>query len=522
MDEFTHVVQSINSLLWGVYCLIPLLVGTGIYFTFKLRLVQIRRFGMAVKHVFGGLSLSGGKADHDGMSSFQSLATAIAAQVGTGNLAGVATAIAMGGPGAIFWMWLAAFFGMATIFSEAILAQVYRRRDAHGHVTGGPAFYISEGLGSKSLAAFFACTIIIALGFIGNMVQANSIADAFQTAFGVPVWLTGIVIFMLAGFIFIGGIRRIASFAEKMVPIMALVYIIGSVTIIVGHSDMFWTAFQSIFIGAFDPSAATGGVIGAGVKEAIRYGVARGLFSNEAGMGSTPHAHAIAKVKHPGEQGLAALVGLFFDTFVVLNLTAFVILTTGVLDGKTTGISLTQQAFVVGLGPIGNGFVAVCLLFFAFTTIIGWYFFAEQNVKFLFGTRWVSTYRVIVLCFLMLGSFLHVTLVWELADLFNGLMVIPNVIALIGLSKVVARVLDDYESNFLKGHQPLYGALSPNAGEPRAAHQPRPLRHGARWRSGEHHHLRRVHDPRKHQDEAADSNYASRHEEVRVKGTDTE
>lgn len=498
MDEFTEIIRSINSLLWGVYCLIPLLVGTGIYFTLKLRLVQIRRFGMAMKHVFGGITLFGKHADKDGMSSFQSLATAIAAQVGTGNLAGVATAMVMGGPGAIFWMWLAAFFGMATIFAEALLGQVYRSRDAHGHILGGPAFYISQGLGNKPLAAFFAVAIIIALGFIGNMVQANSVADAFQTAFGVPVWLTGIVLFALAGFIFIGGIRRIASFAEKMVPIMALVYIIGSLTIIVGHSDMFWSALKSIFIGAFDPVAATGGVIGAGVKEAIRYGVARGLFSNEAGMGSTPHAHAIAKVRHPGEQGLAALVGLFVDTFIVLNMTAFVILTTGVLDGTTTGISLTQKAFEVGLGPIGNGFVAVCLLFFAFTTIIGWYFFAEQNVKYLFGNRWVSTYRVIVLCFLMLGSFLHVNLVWELADLFNGLMVIPNVIALIGLSKVVGRVLDDYESNFLKGHTPAYGELSPSGGLPRSEHPARPLREGARW------HTTRIRTHREHEPHRGD------------------
>lgn len=465
MEEATKIVQGINSLLWGVYCLIPLLVGTGLYFTFKLRIVQLRRFAQAIKYTFGGITIFGKKADKNGMSSFQSLATAIAAQVGTGNLAGVATAMTMGGPGAVFWMWVAAFFGMATIFAEAILGQVYRVRDAHGHIMGGPAFYISRGLGNKPLACFFAFSIIIALGFIGTMVQANSIADAFKTAFDIPQWLTGIFIFMLAGFIFIGGIRRIASFAEKMVPIMALVYMIGSVTIIVSNSDMFMHALSSIFIGAFDPSAATGGVVGAGVKEAIRYGVARGLFSNEAGMGSTPHAHALAKVRHPGEQGLAALVGLFFDTFIVLNLTAFVILCTGVFDGTTTGIALTQKAFAAGLGPIGNSFVAVCLLFFAFTTIIGWYFFAEQNVKFLFGLRWVSTYRVIVLCFLMLGSYLHVTLVWELADLFNGLMVIPNVIALIALSKVVGRVLDDYENNFMKGHQPLYGALAINGGE---------------------------------------------------------
>ena len=468
MDQATQIVQSINSLLWGVYCLIPLLVGTGIYFTFKLRLVQIRRFTQAVHYVFGDLKFFGKSAGKDGMSSFQSLATAIAAQVGTGNLAGVATAIAMGGPGAIFWMWLAAFFGMATIFSEAVLAQVYRTRDAQGHVTGGPAYYISQGLGSKSLAAFFSVAIIIALGFVGNMVQANSIADAFKTAFNVPSWFTGICIFCLAGFIFIGGIKRIAAFAEKMVPLMALIYIIGSLTIIIGHYDMIAKAFEMIIVGAFDPVAATGGVVGAGIKEAIRYGVARGLFSNEAGMGSTPHAHAVARVKHPAEQGLAAVVGLFFDTFIVLNMTAFVILCTGALDGTTTGISLTQKAFSLGLGPIGNGFVATCLLFFAFTTIIGWYFFAEQNVKYLFGGRWVSTYRVLVLSFIMLGSFLQVTLVWELADLFNGLMVIPNVIALIGLSKVVGKALEDFETRYMLGKTPKFGALAP-AGAERAA-----------------------------------------------------
>lgn len=460
MEQATQIVQSINSLLWGIYCLIPLLVGTGIYFTWKLRFIQIRRFTQAMKQVFGGISLFGKKADKDGMSSFQSLATAIAAQVGTGNLAGVATAIAMGGPGAIFWMWIAAFFGMATIFAEAVLAQLYRTRDPHGHITGGPAYYISQGLGSKTLAACFSVAIIIALGFVGNMVQANSIADAFQTAFGVPTWLSGILIFMLAGFIFIGGIRRIASFAEKMVPIMALVYIIGSITIIFTNWEGVFKAIEMIIIGAFDPVAATGGVIGAGIKEAIRYGVARGLFSNEAGMGSTPHAHAVARVKHPAEQGLAAIIGLFFDTFIVVTMTAFVILCTGALDGTTTGISLTQKAFTLGLGSIGNGFVATCLLFFAFTTIIGWYFFAEQNVKYLFGVRWVSIYRVLVLGFIMLGSFLHVTLVWELADLFNGLMVIPNVIALIGLSKLVGRALEDYDTKFTQGQTPEFGELA--------------------------------------------------------------
>jgi len=457
MDSLTQVVSDINSILWGPWCLIPVLVGAGIFFTFKLRFVQIRQFGRAFKHVFGGLSFNGEKAGNHGMTSFQSLATAIAAQVGTGNLAGVATAMAMGGPGAIFWMWVAAFFGMATIFAEAILAQLYRAKDSSGHITGGPAYYITHGLGSKSLATIFSILIIIALGFVGNMVQANSISTAFNSAFSIPTHITGIVLIMLAGFIFIGGTKRIAGFAEKMVPFMASVYVLGAIYIMCTFGSHIIPTIESIFIGAFDPTAATGGVIGASVKEAIRYGVARGLFSNEAGMGSTPHAHAIARVKHPVEQGLAAVVGLCIDTFVVLTATALVILVTGSLDGTKTGIELTQTAFVKGMGPAGSGFVALCLFFAAFTTIIGWYFFAVQNVKFIFGYKFVNSFSVIVLCFLMAGSYLKVNLVWELADMFNGLMVIPNIIAVVGLYKLVTRALDDYENKFLKGERPLFG-----------------------------------------------------------------
>lgn len=447
MEELTKLVQSVNSVLWGVYCLIPLLVGTGIYYTFRLKFVQIRKFGKVVRYTFGDLTLFGKKAGKDGMSSFQSLATAIAAQVGTGNLAGAATAIAMGGPGAIFWMWIAAFFGMATIFAEAVLAQIYKTRDSEGHVTGGPAYYISKGLGSKWLAGFFSVAIIVALGFIGNMVQANSIAEAFRTAFSIPTWVVGIVVALLAGFVFFGGMRRIAATTEKIVPLMALLYILGGLWVLLTHLDMLIPAFKMIFVGAFDPSAATGGLIGAGVKEAMRYGVARGLFSNEAGMGSTPHAHAVAKVKYPAQQGFVAIMGVFVDTFVVLNMTAFVIFVTGSIDGTTTGIALTQKAFETGLGSTGYGFafVAICLFFFAFSTIIGWYFFAEQNIKYLFGVTAVNPFRLLVMCFLVLGSFLQVNLVWELADMFNGLMALPNLIALVGLAKLVSRALDDYE-----------------------------------------------------------------------------
>lgn len=448
MDQLTALVAKANSFIWGLYCLIPLLCGTGLYFTLKLRFVQVRKFGLAAKNVFGNITLFGKRADKDGMSSFQALATAIAAQVGTGNLAGAATAIAMGGPGAIFWMWIAAFLGMATVFAEAVLAQTYREKRESG-VVGGPAYYISKGLKCPALAAFFSVAIIIALGFIGNMVQSNSIADAFSNAFGVNRLIAGIVVAVLAGFIFFGGIGRIASVTEKMVPIMAAGYLIGGLYILVTHAANILPAFGMIFEGAFNPAAATGGLIGATMKEAIRYGVARGLFSNEAGMGSTPHAHAVAKVKHPADQGFVAIMSVFIDTFCVLNMTAFVILTTGALDGKANGITLTQNAFSIGLGSFGYPFVAICLFFFAFSTVIGWYFFAEQNVKYLFKDNQsvLTVFRIIVLCFVALGSVLKLGLVWELADFFNGIMVFPNLIALIGLSKIVSKALDDYDDD---------------------------------------------------------------------------
>ena len=449
MEALTKIVADINGVLWGVYGLIPLLVGAGIYFTLRLNFVQLRRFGRAVKYTFSGLSLNGEKAGKDGMSSFQSLATAIAAQVGTGNLAGAATAIAMGGPGAIFWMWIAAFFGMATIFVEAVLAQLYKSKDDKDNVIGGPAYYISQGLGNKPLAAFFAVSIIIALGFIGNMVQANSIAGAFDTAFGVPPLVVGAGVAAFVAFIFLGGMGRIAACTEKMVPLMALLYLLGGFYVVLTNLDQLLPAFKMIFVGAFDPAAATGGVVGAGIKEAMRYGVARGLFSNEAGMGSTPHAHAVAKVKYPAQQGFVAIMGVFVDTFIVLNMTAFVIFMTGALDGQTTGIALTQKAFSLGLGAHGNTFVAICLFFFATSTIIGWCFFGEQNVKYLFGSKAVRYYRIVVIHFLVLGSLLQVNLVWELADLFNGLMVLPNLVALVALFKVVSVALKEYDVEVL-------------------------------------------------------------------------
>ena len=447
MDFLNQLVNDANSVLWGVFFLIPLLCGTGIFYTFKLRFVQIRKFGLAARFLLGGASLFGKRADKSGMSSFQALATAVAAQVGTGNIAGTATALGAGGPGSLFWLWVAAFFGMATIFAEAVLAQTYRTKDSHGHTVGGPAYYITLGMGEKwrPLAVFFSIAIIIALGCIGNMVQSNSIANAMQTAFSMPAFVTGGICALLAGVVFFGGVGRIASVTEKIVPFMAAVYLIGGCYVIGTHLGEVIPAFKLIFQAAFDPESVMGGALGLTVAKAMQFGVARGLFSNEAGMGSTPHAHAVARVEHPAEQGLVAMFGVF-TTVVIVTFTGIVILVTGVLDFKTTGIALTQQAYTVGLGSVGMSFVAVCLFFFAFSTIIGWYFFGEQNVRFLFKGRGVMGYRLLVCGFIVLGATLKVDLVWALADMFNALMVIPNLIALIALHKVVGNTLDDFET----------------------------------------------------------------------------
>lgn len=446
-DALLKIVVAINGILWGKVLLV-ILVGCGIFFTISLKGIQLRKFAKAFKQAFGGFSLRGEKAGKEGMSSFQSLATAIAAQVGTGNLAGAATAIVSGGPGAIFWMWISAFFGMATIFAEAVLAQLFKK-EVNGQVTGGPAYYLRYGLNSKFLSSFFAITIVLALGFIGNMVQANSIGTAFESAFHVNPLIVGIVLAIISGFIFVGGVARIASFTEKIVPIMAFFYIIGGLIILVIMGSDTLDAIRQIFVGAFNPSAVLGGAAGVAVKDAVRYGVARGLFSNEAGMGSTPHAHAIAKVDDPTQQGLVAIVGVFIDTFIVLNVSALVIIATGANLSGETGIAVTQKAFETGFGGFGLVFVAIALLFFAFSTIIGWYFFAEANIKYLFGEKGLTPYRIIVLAFIVLGTCLRVDLVWELADMFNGIMVIPNVIGLIGLSKLVKQALGKAEDNHI-------------------------------------------------------------------------
>ncbi len=450
MDTLLTIVQKINFYL-SDYILVVLLVGTGLFFTFKTRFVQVRCFGEGMRKVFGGFSLRGGK-QKGGLSSFQALTTAIAAQVGTGNIIGACGAILVGGPGAIFWMWIIAFFGMATIYAEAVLAQETRVVKADGSVAGGPVYYIKRAFTGKFgtfLAGFFAVAITLALGFIGSMVQSNSIGSTCATAFGIPAWIVGILVAAASAFVFLGGIQRVASVTEKLVPLMAVLYLAGGLILLVMRLPHLPEAIGMIFRYAFMPHAIIGGGVGAALKTAISQGVKRGLFSNEAGMGSTPHAHAMANVKNPHEQGVVAMVGVFIDTFLVLTMTALVVISTlyagggPLAAGAAEGIDKTnmcQLAFSMVFGEgIGSAFVAICLLFFAFSTILSWNFFGKLNVAWLFGEKATKVYSILAVVFIFLGSCLSNDLVWELSDLFNQLMVIPNALALLALSGLVVK-----------------------------------------------------------------------------------
>lgn len=440
----TQVVAAVNDVLWNkCLVLLFLLLGSGVFFSIRTRFVQVRKFGEGMRRAFGNIKLVGEGAGKEGMSSFQALATAIAAQVGTGNIAGCATALASGGPGAVFWMWVSAFFGMSTIYGEAVLAQKYKQTNEAGEVTGGPIYYIKAAFKGKLgsfMAAFFAVAITLALGFMGNMVQSNSIGDAFHNAFGLNRLAVGVVVAAIAAFIFLGGVQRIAAVTEKVVPIMAAFYILGCIVILVINAKALPGALAQVFVLAFEPQAMAGGIAGVTVQQSMRFGVARGLFSNEAGLGSTPHAHALAKVERPQDQGAVAILGVFVDTFVVLTLTGLVLITSGLIPQGMTGTALTQAAFSQAFGGFGPIFIAVCMFFFAFSTIIGWYFFGQSNFKALFGEKLLPVYSIIVVAFILVGSNLKVDLVWALADLFNGLMAVPNLLALLALAGVVVAI----------------------------------------------------------------------------------
>ncbi|MBE6704341.1 MAG: sodium:alanine symporter family protein [Ruminococcaceae bacterium] len=460
MDALLTFVKTANGYL-ADYILIVLLVGVGLLFTIMTKFVQIRCFGEGMKRVFGGIKLFGGK-NKIGLTSFQALATAIAAQVGTGNIVGASGAILVGGPGAIFWMWIIAFLGMATIYAEAVLAQETKVIDQNGEVHGGPVYYMKKaftGNFGKFLAGFFSIATILALGFMGSMVQSNSIAESCNTAFGIPTWVVGIILAVVAAFIFLGGIQRIASVTEKLVPIMACLFLLGGLVILAVNIKAIPGTFAMIFKFAFTPEALIGGGIGYALKTAISQGAKRGLFSNEAGMGSTPHAHAQANVEKPHEQGVVAMIGVFIDTFVVLTMTALVVISTlfvnGPLAGATgdtysalladAGISKTNAMQLAAGSVFGDNigaiFVAICLLFFAFSTVISWNFFGKINVQYMFKNSKIATlvYSIIAIVFIFLGTLASNDLVWELTDFFNYLMVLPNAIALIALSKLVAK-----------------------------------------------------------------------------------
>ena len=449
-------VNAVNDVLWNKQLLLLfLLLGTGIYFTVRTRFIQVRGFGEGLRRVFGGFSLNGEKAGKHGMSSFQALTTAIAAQVGTGNITGCATALYSGGPGAIFWMWFSAFFGMATIYGEAVLAQLYKTKGADGQTTGGPIYYIRaayKGRLGKGLAVFFSVAIILALGFMGNMVQSNSIGEAFYNAFGVPRIVMGVLAAAIAAFIFIGGVKRLASVTEKMVPIMAGLYIVGGLIVLFINREALPGAIRSIFVCAFDPQAVFGGVAGLGVKEAMRYGVARGLFSNESGMGSAPLVASAAQTRNPVRQALVSSTGTFWDTVVVCLMTGLVLVTTIMknpsinMDSVTDGGQLTTLAFsqIPVLGPI---ILVVGIITFAWSTILGWSYYGERCAQYLWGKKSLLPYKLIFVAVVVVGPVLALDLVWTIADILNALMAIPNLIAVLLLSGVIAKETRHYLNN---------------------------------------------------------------------------
>ena len=474
--KLLEFVSSINAFL-ADYLLIALLVGVGIWYTVKTKFVQVRCFGQGIKKVFGNVNLKG-KKEKSGMSTFQAFTTAVAGQVGTGNIIGASGAILTGGPGAIFWMWVIAFLGMATIYAEAVLAQKTREVDEEGNVLGGPVYYIKKAFPNKFgkvLAGFFAVASVLALGFIGAMVQSNSVGEAISNATGgvVPTWVVGLVLVVLCAIIFIGGVSRIAAVSEKLVPIMAVLYLIGGLVVIFARITFIPEAFAMIFKYAFNPQALIGGTVGMAIKTAVSQGAKRGLFSNEAGMGSTPHAHAQANTKSAHEQGTVAIVSVFLDTFVVLTFTALIVISTLYASDNAGAWRTLQKSELVANGfayafgggslalTIGSIFVASCLTFFAFSTIISWNLFGKINFEYLFGKKGVVVYSVIAIVFIFLGSIFKNDLVWELTDLFNYLMVLPNVIALFALTKMVTKELKENGSN----GKPLYPMQEENKGK---------------------------------------------------------
>ncbi|GGI76809.1 transporter [Shewanella hanedai] len=442
-DILPDLLVNVNAIVWGPLTLC-LLVGTGLYLTLKLKLIQVLRLPLAMKLMFRP---SIGKGD---LSSFAALCTALSATIGTGNIVGVATAIKIGGPGALFWMWLAAFFGMATKYAECMLAVKYRTTDARGEIAGGPMYYIERGLGLTWMAKLFAIFGVgVAFFGIGTFAQVNAISDAITIAFHVPAWITALVLTVLVASVTLGGVKRIANVAQKLVPTMAIGYVMACVWILVLFSEQIIPAFHLIIESAFTPISAAGGFLGATVAQALQIGIARGVFSNEAGLGSAPIAAAAAKTNEPVEQGLVSMTGTFFDTIIICTMTGLVLIITGVWSGDTAGAAMTSAAFASGGSAlVGQYFVTVALVCFAFTTILGWHYYGERCWYYLMGDRGHRVYQGIFLSLIAVGSFIHLDMIWLLADTVNGLMAIPNLIALIGLRHVIYLETVSYFAKF--------------------------------------------------------------------------
>jgi len=434
------VLDKINAIAWGPLTIV-LLVGTGCLITGMVKGIQLRKF-------FYAWGLISGKYDNPGdegeITHFQALSAALSATIGTGNIAGVGTAIALGGPGAVFWMWVTAVFGMCLKYGECLLSLKFRTIHPDGTVGSGPMYYLEKGLGQKWLGVLFALFAVVASFGIGNMVQANSVAEPVHTYFGVPKVLTGLVIGFLVFVVIVGGIKRIGKVASRLVPFMALFYILGALLVVLARIGDIPHAFFLIFHDAFSGTSAVGGFSGAGIAQAIRFGVARGVFSNEAGLGSAPIAHGAAQTKEPVREGLVAMLGPFIDTLMICTMTALVIILTGVYSSGLTGADLTARGFSLGLPGIGGYVVAVGIIFFAFSTAISWSYYGDRCVDYLFGDRWVTPYRVLYCFLLPVGATIKLELVWTISDIFNAFMAWPNLIGLIILSPVIVRATKAY------------------------------------------------------------------------------
>ncbi|OIQ26484.1 sodium:alanine symporter family protein [uncultured Vibrio sp.] len=454
MNNIQSILQSIDHFVWGPPLLI-LLVGTGVYFTFSLGLLQFRHLPTALKMVFSKNTDSTSKGD---VSSFAALCTALSATIGTGNIVGVATAIKLGGPGALFWMWLAAVFGMATKYAECLLAVKYRKVDANGQMVGGPMYYLQDGVGSRALAVMFA---IFALGVacfgIGTFPQVNAILDASEISFGVGREISAPILTILVACVTLGGIQSIAKVAGKVVPVMAVFYVVTCASVIILNADKLFGAIELVLVSAFTPTAASGGFLGASIMLAIQSGIARGVFSNESGLGSAPMAAAAAKTDSCVKQGLISMTGTFFDTIIICTMTGLALILTGAWQSDFSGAAMTTHAFAEGLSSdtLGPMMVSIGLMFFAFTTILGWNYYGERCVVFLLGTKAVLPYKIIFIGLVASGAFLHLDLIWIIADIVNGLMAIPNLIGLIALRHVVIEETKHYFSNIANTTAPV-------------------------------------------------------------------